>query len=100
MLELRYGGCGDCLNTAKALLRNVGLFVNRDYYVTFHQDHRSDRIYSKRPDYLKITSGAIIYNPETESWIDFYSQDKMHCDVCDMDSKKFSGLVRELNRGQ
>ena len=97
MLELRYGGCSDCLSTAKTLLRNAGMFVNRDYKVEFHQDHKSDRIYSKRPDYLKITSGAIIYNPATESWIDFYSADKMHCDACDMDAQKLSSLLRELS---
>ena len=96
MLEIRYGGCADCLSTAKTLLRNIGLFVNRDYKVEFHQDHKGDRIYSKRPDYLKVTSGAIIYNPKTESWIDFYSADKMHCDVCDMKSEEFSKIVHIL----
>ena len=96
MLEVRYGGCGDCLNTAKALLRNAGLFVNRDYKVEFHQDHRRDRIYFKRKDYLKITSGAIIYNPKTEAWIDIYSDDHTHCVACDMPTEKFSELVHEL----
>lgn len=97
MLELRYAGCGDCLDTAKTLLRNIGLFVNRDYIVEFHQDHKGDRIYQKRPDYLKITSGAIIYNPEKEAWIDFYSADRMHCEACDMDSQSFAKLVHELS---
>lgn len=82
MLELRYAGCTDCLNTAKSILRNAGMFVNRDYKVEFHQDHKGDRIYQKRPDYLKITSGAILYNPSTEAWIDFYSQDRMKCVLC------------------
>ena len=96
MLEVRYGGCSDCLNTAKTLLRNAGLFVNKDYKITFHQDHKNDRIYSKRPDYLRITSGAIIYNPDTESWIDIYSEDKMHCDACDMPTESLSKLIHEL----
>lgn len=97
MLQVRYGGCTDCLNTAKTLLRNAGLFVNRDYSVEFHQDHKTDRIYEKRPDYLKVTSGAIIYNPKSESWIDIYSDDKTHCVACDMPSESLSRLIHELS---
>lgn len=97
MLEVRYNGCADCLNTAKSLLRNVGLFVNRDYKIEYHKEHRGDRIYKKRPDYIKSFSGAIIYNPKSEAWIDIYSADKTHCDACDMGSEKFSKLVHELS---
>lgn len=97
MLELRYGGCTDCLNTAKTLLRNVGFFVGRDYKIVFHQDHKGDRIYQKRPDYIKVTSGAILYNPATESWLDFYSADKMHCDLCDIGAPALSKLVHSLS---
>lgn len=97
MLELRYAGCGDCLSTAKTLLRNAGFLVNRDFKVEYHQDHKNDRLYQKRPDYLKISSGAILYNPNTESWIDFYSADRMHCDVCGMGSQSFAKLVHELS---
>lgn len=97
MLQLRYAGCSDCLSTAKSLLRNAGLLVNRDYTVEYHQDHKSDRIYQKRPDYLKVTSGAIIYNPKSEAWIDIYSADRMHCDACDMPTESLSKLIHELD---
>jgi len=96
MLELRYAGCADCLNTAKSILRNAGFFVNRDYRVEFHQDHKGDRIYSKRPDYLKVTSGAILYNPSNESWIDFYTNDRMKCVLCGEESKQMVNLVKQL----
>lgn len=97
MLQLRYAGCSDCLSTAKSLLRNAGLLVNRDYTVEYHQDHKADRIYQKRPDYLKVTSGAIIYNPKSEAWIDIYSADRMHCDACDMPTQSFAKLVHDLS---
>lgn len=97
MLEVRYNGCADCLNTTKSLLRNAGLFVNRDYKVEFHKEHRTDRIYEKRPDYIKSFSGAIIYNPKTESWIDIYNDDKTHCVACDMGSEKLSKLIHDLS---
>ena len=84
MLELRYNGCSDCLSTAKTLLRNAGLFSGRDYKVEHHQDHRTDKIYTVRPDYIKITSGAIIYNPDNQSWIDVYDSEHMKCVLCGM----------------
>lgn len=76
MLELRYNGCPDCLNTAKAILRSCGYFEREHYRVTFHSDHRDDKIYTVRPDYLKKFTGAILYNTERQSWYDFYTKDR------------------------
>ena len=98
MLELRYAGCSDCLITAKSVLRNAGFFVNKDYKIEFHQDHRGDRIYQKRPDYLDISSGAILYNPATEAWIDFYSSDRLKCILCSNPTEATAKLVRELSQ--
>ena len=72
MLELRTNGCPDCISSAKKILRNLGYFTGRDFRDELHKEHLSDRIYQKRPDYIKIFSGAILYNPDTEQWIDFY----------------------------
>ena len=72
MLELRYAGCPDCLSSMKAVLRNVGYYPSKNYRVTYHDDHRKDAIYTKRPDYLKKFTGGILYNPDTEQWLDFY----------------------------
>lgn len=100
MLELRYNGCADCLNTAKSLLRNAGMFSGRDYRVEFHKEHLGDRIYSKRPDYIKIFSGAIIYNPETESWLDVYDQEHSHCILCDIKTNELNRLLYVLKGKQ
>lgn len=97
MLELRYNGCADCLHTAKTLLRNAGFFVGKHYKVVYHKDHAKDRIYEKRPDYLRIFSGAIIYNPETESWIDIYDSEHIACVACVLPPKRLSKLVHELS---
>lgn len=97
MLQLRYNGCSDCLRTAKSLLRNAGYVSSRDYTVEFHKEHLKDRIYEKRPDYIKVFSGAIIYNPKTESWIDIYNDDHTHCVACDMPSQSLSKLIHELD---
>ena len=65
MLELRYAGCSDCLTTAKSVLRNAGFFVNKDYKIEYHQDHKGDRIYQKHSllksarSYGKISKGII-----------------------------------------
>ena len=96
MLELRYNGCSDCLRTAKTLLRNIGLFSGRDYNIVFHSEHREDRIYQKRPDYLKVFSGAIIYNPDNESWVDIYDNEHVACVACDMPPERLSKLIDEL----
>lgn len=96
MLQLRYNGCADCLHTAKSLLRNAGYFIGRDYSVEYHKEHMKDRIYQKRPDYIKIFSGAIVYNPDTEAWVDIYSDDHTHCVCCDMDTKSFTALINRL----
>lgn len=73
MLELRYNGCSECLTSAKALLGVWGMFEHKAYRVEFHSDHRKDKIYEKRPDYLKHFSGAILYNPKSGAWIDLYN---------------------------
>ena len=97
MLELRYNGCADCLHTATAVLRNAGYFKDSHYKVVFHGDHKKDRIYEKRPDYISHFSGAIIYNPKTESWIDFYNNDHSKCVLCDLPSTSLSEALRELS---
>ena len=77
MIQLRYNGCGDCLNSAKTLLMGLGLFNNRDYLIEFHREHRKDAIYKARPDYLKHFTGAILYNPDNQSWIDLYDKGRL-----------------------
>lgn len=72
MIEMRYNGCPDCLSSAKALMTLFGFLPHRNYRVEFHDDHREDAIYKARPDYLKHFSGVILYNPDTEQWIDLY----------------------------
>ena len=96
MLQLRYNGCSDCLHTAKSLLRNAGYFANRNYTVEFHKEHMKDRIYQKRPDYIKTFSGAIIYNPKTEAWLGIYDNEHVHCVACDMPTDTLKKLIREL----
>ena len=96
MLELRYNGCSDCLRTAKTLLRNIGLFSGRDYKIEFHKEHKDDEIYKRRPDYITIFSGAILYNDDKQAWIDFYSNDHTSCVACDMAPQSLSRLVDEL----
>lgn len=73
MIELRYNGCPDCLKTAKTVMRNLGFFPSRDFIIAYHKEHKSDAIYQKRPDYLKKFTGCILYNTESEHWIDFYN---------------------------
>lgn len=72
MLELRYNGCPDCLRSAQTVLTGLGFFRGRDYSVEFHKEHKNDAIYKARPDYIKEFSGAILYNPDSGHWIDFY----------------------------
>lgn len=72
MLQLRYNGCPDCLRSAQTVLTGLGFFKGRDYTVEFHKEHREDDIYKARPDYIKEFSGAILYNPDSRHWIDFY----------------------------
>lgn len=79
MLELRYNGCSYCLTTATTVLRNVGMFKGRDYIVEYHDAHKKDKIYQVRPDYLEIFSGAILYNPKTGHWVDFYDKTHSNC---------------------
>lgn len=72
MLEVRYNGCSECRKSMRLVLALAGARENRDYTFEFHKEHRGDAIYKKRPDYLKGTSGGILYNPDTQSWIDLY----------------------------
>lgn len=72
MLELRYNGCPDCRKSMRVFLSNCGLFEGRNYRLEMHGDHKKDKIYTKRPDYLKHFSGGILYNPDNGSWIDLY----------------------------
>lgn len=76
MLEFRYNGCPECKSSCLKVLRACGYHPGRDFRVEYHDDHRSDKIYEVRPDYLKIFSGGIMYNPDTQEWFDFY--DKEH----------------------
>lgn len=102
MLELRYRGCPDCLKSCQTLLRRIGYTAPQNYRVEFHSDHRDDKIYKIRPDYLKEFSGAILYNPDTQHWIDFY--DKEHKSIqfdvtTEANKKKLSTLVKALDDG-
>lgn len=75
MLELRYNGCSGCKTSAQAVLRNAGFFAPMHYRIEYHSDHPKDKIYQKRPDYLLNFTGAILLNPDTQHWIDFYNSD-------------------------
>ena len=97
MLELRYNGCPDCLASAKGRLRQLGWFEGRDYSIEYHKEHSSDKIYQARPDYIKTFSGAILYNPNTESWIDFYTPDHEKIAI-EMDESTKQAF-RELKEG-
>lgn len=103
MLQLRYNGCAQCLSTAKAVLRNIGLFGGRDYEIEYHDAHRQDKIYTKRKDYLDIFSGAIMYNPETGHWIDFYSPDHERLVLktnTEQEKETAAQLIRDLAAGK
>lgn len=102
MLELRYAGCPGCLKSAQTLLRRVGYTAPQNYRVEFHSDHRSDPIYKIRPDYLSEFNGAILYNPSTQHWIDFYNNEhtELQFDVTnETNKKKLSTLVKALDDG-
>lgn len=77
MLEFRYNGCPDCKRSCLKVLRACGYHPGTHFRIEFHGDHREDAIYKVRPDYLKIFSGGIMYNPETERWFDFYDEEHM-----------------------
>jgi hypothetical protein len=76
-LQLRYGGCGGCLSNCKYLLKHAGLMPDRHYIVTMHDDHKEDPIYKERPEFLKKHTGAILINPETQSFINLYPNDEV-----------------------
>lgn len=102
MLELRYNGCSKCLETAKTIMSAIGYFPGRDYKVTYHDEHRADEIYKVRPDYIDIFSGAILYNPDSKHWLDFYSRDHSKCVLpvrTGEDKELVTKLVTELLRG-
>ena len=103
MLQLRYNGCSDCLHTATSILRSLGMFKGRNYTVEYHSEHANDRIYSVRRDYIDIFSGAILYNPDTEHWLDFYSNDHTKLVLgMDTDEKRrhVASLVKALAEGK
>lgn len=95
MIELRYNGCPYCLSAVKKILSSAGFFAPRDYKVEFHSDHRKDRIYELRPDYLDVFSGGIIYNPDTGHWIDFYDIEHLKI-VLTANTKQEKDKVRTL----
>ena len=93
MLEVRYNGCADCLTTVKGILRKVNMYVGRDYTVAYHKEHSDDKIYSVRPDYIKVFSGAIIYNPDRQAWIDVYDDEHMKCVLCDLTTDELKASI-------
>lgn len=102
MLELRYNGCPDCLKSMKTVLRAVGFFSPQHFRVEFHRDHKDDKIYQLRPDYLKYFTGGILYNPDTQHWIDFYDQEHESMVLTaenDSKRKKLHSLVDALSKG-
>lgn len=102
MLELRYAGCPGCLKSAQSLLRKVGYSAPQNYRVEFHSDHRDDAIYKLRPDYLKEFNGAILYNPDTKHWVDFYSKDHKELVITasnEAEKKKLRTVVKALDDG-
>lgn len=102
MIELRYNGCPDCLKSAQTVLRKAGYFPTTHYKIEFHSDHAKDPIYTVRPDYLDVFSGAILYNPDSQHWLDFY--DKEHLSVVlksgtQEEKKRFHTLFEALKDG-
>lgn len=77
MLEFRYNGCPECKSACLRVLRAAGYFAPDHFKIVFHKDHKDDKIYKVRPDYLKIFSGGIMYNPDTQSWFDFYDNEHL-----------------------
>ena len=103
MLELRYNGCPGCKDSAEAVLRAAGFFPGINFKVEYHDSHKNDKIYKKRPDYLTEFTGAILINPDTQHWIDFYSMDRMKLviNVTDEKSRKVVvNLVNALGKGE
>lgn len=76
-LELRYGGCHGCLTNCKYVLKHAGLQAGRQYYVAMHDDHKDDAVYKVHPEFLKKFTGAILINPETQSFINLYPNDEV-----------------------
>lgn len=102
MLELRYAGCPGCLKSAQTILRRVGYTAPQNYRVEFHSDHRSDKIYQIRPDYLKEFNGAILYNPDTQHWVDFYDKDHEELVLTvenEANKKKVASIIDALSKG-
>lgn len=71
-LQLRYNGCHGCLVNSKATLKQAGLRYTRDFEVAMHYDHRDEPVYKVHPEFIKHFSGAILINPETQSFINMY----------------------------
>ena len=98
MLQLRTNGCPDCLNSARKILRELGMYSPQNYTTELHKEHRNDNIYKVRPDYLRIFSGAILYNPTTEHWIDFYDNDHIKLVLNNNDETR--RLIKDLEAGK
>ena len=62
-LQLRYNGCHGCLSNSKATLKQAGLRYSR---------HKDEEVYKVHPEFIKQFSGAILINPETQSFINMY----------------------------
>ena len=71
-LQLRYNGCHGCLSNSKSTLKEAGLQYSRDFIVEMHSDHRDEEVYKVHPEFIKQFSGAILINPETQSFINMY----------------------------
>lgn len=96
MIQLRYNGCPDCLTSAKILLSNMGFTNGRHYTVEFHSDHRRDPIYKKRPDLIKHFSGAILYNPDNQHFIDLYNGEANIIKNTDRNRETVKSLFKEV----
>lgn len=75
-LQLRYNGCHGCLVNSKATLKEAGLRYSRDFIVEMHGDHKDEDVYKVHPEFLKKFTGAILINPDTQSFINFYPNDE------------------------
>lgn len=95
MIQLRYNGCPSCLKSVKTVLSAVGYFAPQNFIVEFHSDHKDDAIYKLRPDYLSEFSGAILYNPDTQHWVDFYDKEHLSM-VLTATNKKEKDHLRSL----
>ena len=79
------------------------MFIDKHFNIVYHDEHKKDKIYKVRPDYLEIFSGAILYNPKTGHWIDFYDREHIKKVVktnTPEEKASFAKLVKELDSGK